>query len=473
MRKYLSTMSVRLFLIVIMGVLLTAAIVNLLGQRDFRANESRMREQFAFERVENIIRILEATLPEKRTEIQDVFARMGSRVTLNASPPEQPAALPAELASLQGLMVPEIADQLAFSSECGPRRGMRPPPRPSDHGLFSAPPPPGMGEPPEFEPHRMHGQCLGIYTHLDDGTQVLIHLHYGRRPMPPQNEHQPFLPVLVLLSLVVITWIVASVATKPLRKLANAALRLARNIEHPPLPENEGPVEVRNAAKAFNEMQRSIVKHVQERAFILGAIAHDLQTPLTRLRLRLEKVKEPALKQSLINDLTATQEMVKEGLDFARLCSENIHKSNIDLSALANAICDDFDEEGHHVSRSLPAKAIVMQGSPHLLRRCLTNLLSNAITYAQHPSLAIEHHGAHVHCIISDDGPGIPDTELESMLEPFRRIEDSRSRHTGGSGLGLAIARMIVEKHGGQLRLSNKPSPAHGLVITIEMPIIL
>lgn len=467
MRKYPFTMSIMLFLIVVIGILLTATVVNLLGQRDFRANESSMREQFAFERIENIIRILEVTMPEKRTEIQDVFARMGSRVTLNATPANKDDVLPSELLGLKNLLVPEIADALVLSQECGPRRSMRPPPPNDAHGFF---PPPGMEPPPEFG-GRPHGQCLGIYTHLDDGTKVLINVHYGRRPAPPQHERrQPFMLVLVIISLVGITWLMASVATKPLRKLANAALQLARNIEHPPLPENHGPVEVRHAAKAFNEMQRSIVKHVQERAFILGAIAHDLQTPLTRLRLRLEKVKEPTLKQSLINDLSATQEMVQEGLDFARLCSENIHKSKIDLSALAHAICDDFEEEGHAITRSLPDQAIYIQGSMHLLRRCLTNLLSNAVAYAQQPSLEITQQNQNIRCIISDEGPGIPESELESILEPFRRIEDSRSRHTGGSGLGLAIARMIVEKHGGQLRLSNKPVPAHGLVITIDLP---
>lgn len=457
-KKLLGAMSVRIFLITIIGILLTATVVGMLGQRDFRENETRMRDQFAFDRIESMIRILEATVPEKRTEIQDVFKRMGSHVTVGVAPPQNAPTLPAELANLNNLLVPEVADLISLSQpgHCMPRRGPPPPPR----SAFDRSPPP-----------RPHGQCLAIYTHLEDNTPILIELHYGnhRPPAGPPHERNPLAILLALLGLISIIWVVAFVATQPLRKLANAALHLAHNIEHPPLPENEGSTEVRHAAKAFNEMQRSILKHIQERGFILGAIAHDLQTPLTRLRLRLEKVKDLELKQSLIKDLTATQEMVREGLDFARLCGENIHKSKIDLTALATAVCDDFEEAGHTIESKLPTQSITIWGSAHLLTRCLTNLLNNTVAYANTPKLSLYTEGKQAICIISDDGPGIPEQELNSVLEPFRRVEDSRSRQTGGTGLGLSIARMIIEKHGGKLSLSNKPLPATGLVVEIRL----
>ena len=459
-KKLLGAMSVRIFLITVIGILLTATVVSMLGQRDFRENETRMRDQFAFDRLESMIRILEATVPEKRAEIQDVFKRMGIHVTVDVAPPQNAPVLPAELANLNNLLVPEVADLISLSNpgHCTPRRGPPPPPT----SAFSGPPPP-----------RPHGQCLAIYTHLQDSTPILIELHYGshRPPSGPPHERNPIAILLAFLGLISIIWVVASVATQPLRKLANAALQLAHNIEHPPLAENEGSTEVRHAAKAFNEMQRSILKHIQERGFILGAIAHDLQTPLTRLRLRLEKVKDQELKQSLIKDLTATQEMVREGLDFARLCGENIHKSKIDLTALATAVCDDFEEMGHLIETKLPAQSITILGSAHLLTRCLTNLLNNAIAYANTPKLYLYTEGKQVVCLISDDGPGIPQPELDSVLEPFRRVEDSRSRQTGGTGLGLSIARMIVEKHGGKLSLNNKPLPATGLEVEIRLPL--
>lgn len=461
LKKLLGAMSVRIFLITAIGIVLTAMVVNILGQRDSRENESQLRDQFAFDRVESIIRILEVTVPEKRSEIQDVFKRMGSSMTLNVTPPPntQSLPLPLELANLNELLVPEIADLVSITraGNCAQRNG--PPPVPSNLG------------PPQS---RNRSYCLMVYTHLQDSTPVLIQLRYGGHRSPaahPPAERGPLTIFLVLLGLITIIWVVASVATQPLRKLANAALQLAHNIEHPPLPENEGSTEVRHAAKAFNEMQRSIVNHMQERGFILGAIAHDLQTPLTRLRLRLEKVKDTDLKQDLIKDLTATQEMVREGLDFARLCSEHIDKNRVDLTALATAVCDDFEDAGHSIRKTLPATPITIMGSAHLLTRCLNNLLGNAIHYAQSPALVLETRETHILCTISDDGPGIPEQELETVLEPFRRVEDSRSRQTGGTGLGLSIARMIVEKHGGHMTLSNKPAPASGLVIHIELPV--
>lgn len=458
LKNLLGAMSVRIFLIAVIGILLTATVVNVLGQRDSRVNESRLRDQFAFDRIESMIRILEITVPEKRSEIQDVFKRMGSSLKLGAVPPKNAPALPAELENLNTLLVPEIADVISITTQgrCGSRN--RPPAPPRD---FGPPPPP------------QPGYCLAVYTHLQDNTPVLIQLRYGGHRPPPGHppERNPLAFVLALLGLISIIWVVASVATQPLRKLANAALQLARNIENPPLPENQGSTEVRHAAKAFNEMQRSILKHVQERGFILGAIAHDLQTPLTRLRLRLEKVKDPELKQSLVNDLTATQEMVREGLDFARLCSENIDKNRVDLIALATAVCDDFEEAGHTIHKALPDEAITIMGSAHLLTRCLNNVLNNAIHYAQSPTLTIQVKESRVICTISDEGPGIPAQELDNVLEPFRRLEDSRSRHTGGTGLGLSIARMIVEKHGGTMTLSNKPAPSSGLVVKIDLPL--
>ena len=455
LKKLLGAMSVRIFLITAIGILLTATVVNMLGQRDSRENESQLRDQFVFDRIESIIRILEVTVPEKRSEIQDVFKRMGSSMKLNVTPPEHPAPLPAELSNLNELLVPEVADLVSItrSGNCMQRNGS---------------PAASKGSPQS----RSRSYCLMVYTHLQDSTPVLIQLRYGghRPPAHPPAERSPLAIFLVLLGLIAIIWVVASVATQPLRKLANAALQLARNIEHPPLPENQGSTEVRHAAKAFNEMQRSIVNHVRERGFILGAIAHDLQTPLTRLRLRLEKVKDPDLKQNLVNDLTATQEMIREGLDFARLCSDHVDKNRVDLSALAMAICDDFEEAGHPVHKTLPATPVTVMGSAHLLTRCLNNLLGNAINYAQSPALTLEVKDDNILCTIADDGPGIPEQELDSVLEPFRRVEDSRSRQTGGTGLGLSIARMIVEKHGGRMTLSNKPAPASGLVIRIELP---
>lgn len=452
--RFLRTMSLRIFLIVVVGVFITATVVNLIGQRDFNDNERQMHAQFTYDRIENVLRILEATLPEKRLEIQDVFSRMGSRVQLAVPAPASLVPLPIEMSELQHKLMPALVDALGVETDCD-----LPPWQPFKHNNRS-----GLDRP--------HAQdnCLVVYAHLDDHTPVKIQLHYGHRPPPRLLHRQPYTLPLLAIGLIGITWLLALVATKPLRKLGDAALQLAKNIDHPPLSEQEGPVEVRKAAKAFNTMQRSIVRHMQERSFMLGAIAHDLQTPLTRLRLRLEKVKDLDLKQQLIADLTATQEMVREGLDFARLSSEHLQTIPLDLIAFIHTIVDDMQALGHTLPCYLPQESLHVMGSPHLLKRCLTNLLDNAFSYGQAVSLQLRVTQDWVECIISDHGPGIPDEALEHMLEPFRRLEDSRSRHTGGTGLGLSIARMIAEKHGGSLLLANQTSPATGLVVTLRLP---
>lgn len=466
MKKLLDTMSVRMFLITVVGILLTAAIVSMLGERDSRENEKHLRDQFAYDRIENIQRILDATVPEKRVEILDVFKRMGSQVSLGVAAPADMPALPADLVHLHQRLVPEVAEALARApaKQCVPRRGARLAAGMPSGGAWLS----GVG--------RAQGECLTIYTRLEDQTPVRIDMHYGGRRPPPRpllgsQGNLPLAILLVFVGLISIVWAVATVATKPLRQLADAALQLARNIEQAPLPENRGPTEVRHAAHAFNQMQLSLRKHIQERSFILGAISHDLQTPLTRLRLRLEKVKDATLKQALINDLSATQDMVREGLDFARLCGEHIPQTSLDLGALATAVCDDFADSGHHVALSLPDGPVMLTGSAHLLTRCLNNLLHNAFSYASAPSLQMVTEKDRVVCTVADEGPGIPPSELQHVLEPYRRVEDSRSRQTGGSGLGLSIARMIVEKHGGQLLLQNKPLPAHGLLVTLTLPL--
>lgn len=452
----LRTMSLRIFLIVVVGIFLTATLVNLMGLRDLNENEHRLQAQFTYDRIENVLRILDATLPEKRLEIQDVFGRMGSRVQLNVTKPATIAPLPNALLDLHGKLVPELVDAVTLTQACD---------LPPWQAFKRARQARKM-----FQREREKPTCLMVYAHLDDQTPVLIQLHYGHRPPPRLLHRQPYTLPLLALGLIAITWLVALVATKPLRKLGDAALQLAKNIDHPPLSEHEGPIEVRKAAQAFNTMQRSIVRHLQARSFMLGAIAHDLQTPLTRLRLRLEKVKDPTLKQQLIADLTATQEMVKQGLDFARLSGEHLDTTPLDLTALIHAIVDDMLALGHHLPCQIPEKTVHIMGSPHLLKRCLTNVLDNAFNYGQAVSLQIHQTYDWVTCTISDQGPGIPEAELEHMLEPFQRMEDSRSRQTGGTGLGLAIARMIAEKHGGHLHLANQPLPLTGLVVTIRLP---
>ncbi len=294
---------------------------------------------------------------------------------------------------------------------------------------------------------------------------------HRNRPPPPFGggffkNLALFLSALTLLALVV-----AHMATKPLRKLAQAAHALSRNIDHPAIAVGEGSNEVREASAAFNSMQNSIRSYIEERTIMLAAIAHDLQTPLTRLRLRLEKVADEALRTKLVEDLTATQDLVKEGLEFARTMSADYPTFDlVDLDSLVETLCNDATDSGQEVTLS-GKLGRPLRASPHALRRCIANLLDNAIKYGKfaHISVKQEHDKAIISII--DGGAGIPPDQIEAVFRPFNRLESSRSRNSGGTGLGLTIARIIAEKHHGSIKLKNMGSKDLGLLVTLELPI--
>jgi signal transduction histidine kinase len=254
--------------------------------------------------------------------------------------------------------------------------------------------------------------------------------------------------------------------TGPLSALATAAEKLGRDIDRPPLDEN-GPLEVRRAASAFNVMQRRLSRFLADRARVLTAMSHDLKTPLTRLRLRMETVNDPALRAKIEKDLDEMQSMVTQTLDYMRDSSRSEAAQQIDLMALLETLQIDFRDTGHEV-RIEGAAARPYVGRPLALRRCLTNLVENALRYGGRAMIVLEDTGKEVVVRVVDEGPGMPEEELERAFEPFYRGERSRSRETGGTGLGLGIARNIARSHGGELVLKNRP--AGGLEAILSLP---
>ena len=201
---------------------------------------------------------------------------------------------------------------------------------------------------------------------------------------------------------------------------------------------------------------------------MLAAIAHDLQTPLTRLRLRLEKVENEELRDRLIHDLALTQDIVKEGLDLARSVDAEEPFELIDLDSLIDSICDDAVDAGLKVTQSgkigVPVKV-----RPNALRRCLGNLVDNAVKYGGFAQVNVQKNGAKIVISVVDGGPGIPEDQLEAVLKPFQRLETSRSRDSGGIGLGLTIAANIAERHRGRLYLRNIGKDGQGLEAIVEL----
>lgn len=261
---------------------------------------------------------------------------------------------------------------------------------------------------------------------------------------------------LMLAAVTVLIWYATRMTVRPLTRLARAAHGLGENLHQPPLPE-DGPDEVREAARAFNTMQKRIRQDIEERERFLAAVSHDLRTPVTRLRLRSELLKDEHLRERNLRDLDEMQQMLTGALDLLRGKAVDEAVSPLDMVALLESLVDDQAEAGHTVSLTAPAAARV-EGRPQALRRAIGNLIDNALKYGQraHIELQTDNDGARV--IVEDEGPGLPEAELDQVFEPFYRVESSRNRETGGVGLGLAIVRQIARKHGGDVTLSNRPS---------------
>ena len=242
-----------------------------------------------------------------------------------------------------------------------------------------------------------------------------------------------------------------------------AAQALGESLDAPPMAD-AGPTEVRQAASAFNTMQTRLRRAMDDKAQVLAAVTHDLQTPLTRLRLRVEKVTDADLKDRLLGDLAATQALVKEGLELARSEPSQEPFARMALDSLLRSIADDEADAGRPVVFADGCDCDVLV-RPKALRRCVANLIENAVVHGGNARISARAEGTKVFLDIEDDGPGIADADLERVLEPFVRLEDSRSRETGGSGLGLTIAGRLARDNRARLVLrSRKP---RGLTATL------
>ena len=232
------------------------------------------------------------------------------------------------------------------------------------------------------------------------------------------------------------------------------------------MPE-QGPSEVVRAARAFNAMQGRIAAYVDERLRMLAAISHDLQTPITRMRLRVELMEDDSQQQRLTEDLQQLEDLARQGIGYARAMHGKPEPARaVDVDDLLDSLVLDYRDGGADVMLTGRCDAPVMT-RPGAMRRVVTNLVDNALKYAGAAQVVVER-GSAITIRVLDQGPGIPAGALEAVFEPFYRVEDSRNRDTGGSGLGLAIARQLAATLDGMLTLHNRPDG--GLEARLVLP---
>jgi signal transduction histidine kinase len=309
------------------------------------------------------------------------------------------------------------------------------------------------------------GNRLQAHLRLSDGNPLTIDVNPSIMPLA---QWLPYVLVTQLLLLILCSWFAVRLAIRPLIHLANAADALDPNKKVPRLKET-GPTEVAYAATAFNSMRDRIAHYLEERVQILAAISHDLQTPITRMKLRAEIADESPEKDKLLQDLTEIERLVHEGVAYARSAHGNSERSSrIDIGSFMESLVFDYQDTGKAVMLSGKIDATMIT-RPHALRRVLTNLIDNALKFSGDAEVRVEK-GVDQAIVIRvlDRGPGIPEDQLDAVLQPFFRLEQSRNRGTGGTGLGLAIAHQLALAIGGSLELRNRDDGGLSAEITLR-----
>ncbi|MBP0580395.1 HAMP domain-containing histidine kinase [Labrys sp. LIt4] len=298
------------------------------------------------------------------------------------------------------------------------------------------------------------GGRLQAHLTLSDGSPLTIEI--TPRGVMPIADWLPYVLALQMALLLLCTWLAVRQAIRPLGALAAAAEALDPNGKSAPLSE-EGPSEVAHAARAFNGMRERIAHYLEERVQILAAISHDLQTPITRMRLRADMADESPEKDKLVRDLREIERLVQDGIAYARSSHSSGEKAaRIDLASFIDSIAYDYQDTGKAVS-VIGYVDGVASTKPHALRRILSNFIDNALKFAGAAEVGVERKAdGRTVIAVMDRGPGIPEDMLKAAMQPFFRLEQSRNRETGGTGLGLAIAQQLAGTIGGTVRLYNR-----------------
>lgn len=295
-------------------------------------------------------------------------------------------------------------------------------------------------------------ESIRIQVRLTDGTTAIV----DARPVGmPVSTWVMWALLIQLAVLALCAWYAVRLVTRPLAQLAAAADDLGPDLKARELAE-EGPSEVAHAARAFNAMQRRIAGYMAERVEILAAISHDLQTPITRMRLRTDLMDSGADQAKFRQDLDAMNVLVREGVTYARtLHGTTEAPCRIDADALLESMVSDYEDSGQQVLLEGRIGAPIVT-RPNALRRILMNLIDNALKFGNDVRVRVQLEADRLVIAVVDSGPGIPPDQLETVLKPFVRLEGSRNRSTGGTGLGLAIAHQLATAMGAELKLRNR-----------------
>ncbi|WP_369408870.1 ATP-binding protein [endosymbiont of Lamellibrachia barhami] len=456
----------RLVLLLLTGLVLAQLLSTFILLRDRgQVLYKSIRENLII-RTAGVVRLLDTLPAQDRQQLIPLLASPELQITLSSQPlPVPPLERNSAIASK--MIRRELLNRLPQDTEV----------RISIEGSLTQPQMPPMhrrhmmgGGPMSGPWAYMHGlHTMALFSHvqvqLQDGSWVHFKHGLSERLFDWPTRLLIVLAVL-LISVILLSLIGVRSLIRPLRELRQAAEGLGRDIRQPPLDET-GPTEVGETAKAFNTMQTRLKNYIEDRAGILAAVSHDLKTPLTRMRLRTDLMEDEELRVKTQKDLDDMESMVSATLDFMRGTETSESSQRLDLMALLESIQEDALEAGGNV-QLLGQITRLYNGKPLALKRCIVNLVVNAVRYGGQTDIRVEDAEEAVDISICDRGPGIPEDALKKVFDPFFRLENSRAQHTGGTGLGLGIARNIARAHGGDLVLYNRSEG--GLCVKLSLP---
>ncbi|MBZ9672038.1 ATP-binding protein [Mesorhizobium sp. ES1-3] len=467
MRRFLpQTLPVWVLLIVIAGLLISQVATLYIVSRDRAATNDVVDLYRLNDRAFSLVQLMSGATPEERKATAAGLFNSTYALTVSDTPAVTSSiAGDDELAELEDILV----GRLSKFGITDARVRRDPATREADDATGAAPGP-DIGQ--------VERDLLVLAADFAQSEKLTASLRFAdgqwlnfTEPITPVGPILSFdsLPLYALIAGLVVIMSIWSLRrlTAPYRMMETAVNRIGNDLKSPPVTES-GSREVRAAAKAINAMQARLREYVEDREHLAAALAHDLRTPITRMRLRLELLRRSPARQALVHDLADIESIASSVIDFAKFEVTEEKPERIDFWSLVESVADSYETVSFDNDDARP-RGLICMARPVALKRCVTNLVENAVTYGTKAHLGLSRSEGTITLAIRDEGPGIPQAQIDAVFGSFVRLEQSRNRQTGGLGLGLTIARNIARAAGGEVRLSNHPDG--GLLTELRLPL--